>query len=200
MPQIKKSLPSFARPRLNNGTVLFVSIIFLLVLTVLGLSAMNNSHSELQIAANTQEKNIANQAAKGGLNAVMCLSTSPTNNPFNLNYVKVNVNGQAPATEFNWDWDRSTYDTENISPLNGVTQTNCSISSGSLQIGSDVSNTDLAVATRRTSDGQSLRLTMGNSYKEIACQKYIIDSRYQFAGSGARSYVWAGVCRERIDN
>jgi Tfp pilus assembly protein PilX len=208
MQTIKQSLILFKLPRYNSGAVLFVSLIILLVLTIVGLSAMNNSHVELQIAANTQEKNIANQAAQAGLNAVMCLaddtkSGTSADNPFDKTYAKTNIDGTNPGLMFNWDWDRKTYDTQNISPFADMTsstaQANCSLASGSVSIGSGVS-TDLAVATRRTSDSASLRAINGNSYKELECQNYVIDSRYNFPTSGAKAYTWAGVCKEKIDN
>lgn len=186
-------------PQHNKGAVLFVSLIILMVLTMVGLSAMNNSHVELQTAANSQEKNIANQAAQAGLNAVMCLadensSGTGEDNPFNNTYVKINTDGSMPGQVFNWDWDRTSYDGANISPFASVTQTNCSLSSGNLEIGTGVSN-DLAVAVRRTINSTPLRSEGGSSVDELCCQKYIIDSRYNFSGSGAKAYIWAGVCR-----
>jgi len=202
----KKSPHISYRPFYNQGVVLFISLIILMVLTIVGLSAMNNSHVELQTASNAQEKNIANQAAQAGLNAVMCLadensSGTSDDNPLNKTYVKINTDGSVPGLLFNWDWDKS-YDTQNISPFAGMTsstaQTNCSLPSGSLSIGNNVS-TDLAVAVRRTSDSTSLRAINGNSYKELECQNFVIDSRYDFPTSGAKSYVWAGVCKEKID-
>jgi len=192
------------RPFYNQGVVLFISLIILMVLTIVGLSAMNNSHVELQTASNNQEKNIANQAAQAGLNAVMCLGDegitgSSDNNPFNKTYAKINTNADVHGKKFNWDWDRTTYDSENISPFVGVSQDECSLDGGKLEIGTDVSN-DLAVAVRRISDSASLRRFNGNSYKELECQNFVIDSRYHFSASGAKSYVWAGVCKEKIDN
>jgi type II secretory pathway pseudopilin PulG len=195
-------------PKKNHGVVLFVSLIILIILTIIGLSAMNNSHVELQTASNAQEINIANQAAQAGLNAVMCLadensSGSSDNNPLNKTYVKIDTDNSIPGLKFNWDWDRS-YNSQNISPFtddsgNAFTLANCSIVSGSLSIGTGVSN-DLDVAVRRTSDTASLRSINGNSYKELECQNFVIDSRYDFPTSGAKAYVWAGVCKEKIDN
>jgi len=122
----KKTIHISYRPFYNQGVVLFISLIILMVLTIVGLSAMNNSNVELQTASNNQEKNIANQAAQAGLNAVMCLGDedltgSSDDNPFNKTYAKINTNADVHGKKYNWDWDRTTYDSENVYPFAGVT-------------------------------------------------------------------------------
>jgi len=55
------------RPRRQTGTTLIVALILLLVLTMLGVSALNTTTLEEKMAANTQEINRAFQAAEAGV-------------------------------------------------------------------------------------------------------------------------------------
>ena len=55
-------------PRHQSGAVLIVSMIILVVLTLLGVTAMNTSSMQEKIASNTQEQVHAFQAAETGLN------------------------------------------------------------------------------------------------------------------------------------
>lgn len=201
-----KQIKSIAiRPSKNRGAVLFVSLILLLTLTIIGLSAMNNSYIELKSASNTQENELAYQASQSGLDAVMCLSNrertgTSDDNPFDKKYAILVSADTNPKDKFNWDWDK-TYDKQNVSPFANVTQQKCSVTSGKLAIGkigtstTDTSN-DLKVAVRRIPNSASLRATRGNSYKKLECHNYVIDSRYDYPTSGAKSYVWGEVCRQ----
>jgi len=173
----------------------------LLSLTIIGLSAMNNSFVELKSASNVQEKDLAYQAAQAGLDSVMCLgdqtrSGTTANNPFDNTYTIITKTETDPSLKFEWD---KTYDTENLSPFDNVNQATCSVSSGSLSIGTTAGNNtsdDLAVAVRRIPNSASLRAIKGNSYEKLECHNYIIDSRYDYPTSGANATVWAGVCRQ----
>ena len=55
-------------PRHQSGAVLIVAMIILVVLTLLGVTAMNTSSLQEKIASNTQEQVHAFQAAETGLN------------------------------------------------------------------------------------------------------------------------------------
>jgi type IV pilus assembly protein PilX len=68
--------------RAQRGTVLVVALILLLVLTLLGISAMNTTSLEERMAANTQELNRAFHAAESGLSSAFA---DP--NAFNLTTV-----------------------------------------------------------------------------------------------------------------
>jgi type IV pilus assembly protein PilX len=57
--------PNYAR---QSGAVLIVSMIILVVLTLLGVTAMNTTSLQERIASNTQEQVHAFQAAETGLN------------------------------------------------------------------------------------------------------------------------------------
>lgn len=62
-----KCLTTFSRAR-QSGAVLIVAMILLVVLTLLGVAAMNTTSLQERIASNTQEQVHAFQAAETGLN------------------------------------------------------------------------------------------------------------------------------------
>jgi len=68
------------RPTRQRGAVLIVAMILLLVLTLLGVSAMNTSQLEERMAANSQEFNRAFQSAESGLSMAVNSNTA-----YNLN-------------------------------------------------------------------------------------------------------------------
>ena len=57
-----------SKPSHQSGAVLIVAMILLVVLTLLGVTAMNTSSLQERIASNTQEQVHAFQAAETGLN------------------------------------------------------------------------------------------------------------------------------------
>lgn len=186
----------------SHGMVLFIALIMLLSLTIIGLSAMNNSFIELKTAANVQEMDIAYQSAQAGLDAVMCLtnkerSGTKDDNPLDNKYKVITKAEEEPILQFEWD---KTYDVENVSPFEGVTRITCSVDDGKLEIGSTGSinnNDDLAVAVRRLENGKNPRTEKGTSYGILECQNFIIDSRYDYPTSGANATVLAKICRQK---
>ncbi len=61
-----KTLPQHTRNQ-QQGTVLIIALIFLLILTLLGVSAMDGTLLETRLAANSEERNIAFQMAEMGV-------------------------------------------------------------------------------------------------------------------------------------
>jgi len=55
----------------QNGSVLLVSMIFLLIMTVLGLSAAGNANLELRMAGNNERINTTLQAAESAVEATI---------------------------------------------------------------------------------------------------------------------------------
>jgi type IV pilus assembly protein PilX len=55
----------------ERGAALIMSLVILLILTVLGITAMGTSSLEQKMAGNTQEANRAFQAAESGLNQAL---------------------------------------------------------------------------------------------------------------------------------
>ena len=57
--------------RRQQGSALFVSLMFLVILTILGVSSMGTARLELKMAANTQFANQAFQASESGIEATL---------------------------------------------------------------------------------------------------------------------------------
>ena len=94
--------------RQQSGAVLIVAMIILLVLTLLGVTAMNTSSLQEKIASNTQEQVHAFQAAETGLNQAFAdnlsydISSLPTDIPGSYA-------GGAIPTVFAGSADRASY-------------------------------------------------------------------------------------------
>jgi type IV pilus assembly protein PilX len=58
---------SHAAPRRQHGAVLIVALLFLVILTILGLTAMSGTTMEERMSGNTRDANIAFQAAEAAL-------------------------------------------------------------------------------------------------------------------------------------
>lgn len=58
-------------PVSERGNALFISLVFLVILTTLGVSAAGTGRLEFMMAANTQFRNQAYQAAESGIDAVL---------------------------------------------------------------------------------------------------------------------------------
>lgn len=187
------NIHSMTRPRiksLQQGSVLFISLIVLLLLTIIGLSSMNGSNIELKMVSNHQEKQIANQLSQSGIEVVSCLSKTTDNNPLDKTYSIMNLDGSAPSSLYSWTY--GSYDNSNVNPLNPAPDpaTTCS---------ADKVDSALKIAIRRAPDGKALRAENASSYDEIKCQNYIVDSRYQFATSSSSATNISGICREKIN-
>lgn len=92
-------------PSRQQGVALVVSLVLLIVLTLLGLSAMDSTIIETRMASNNQERNYAFHAAEAGLVQGIPASSSATQlsnlmNNFNANLAEVRiVRGQNDASE-----------------------------------------------------------------------------------------------------
>lgn len=64
--------------RLQNGSALIISLLFLLLLTVVGVTSMRNSTLEERMAGNLRDLNIAFQAAEAGLRVAEADLAAPT--------------------------------------------------------------------------------------------------------------------------
>ena len=70
MSPLRIQLSAASPPRGQHGATLIVALIFLVVLTMLGLSAAQNSTMEERMAGNTRNRDLAFQAAEAALNHV----------------------------------------------------------------------------------------------------------------------------------
>ncbi len=73
----------FAFPPAQRGAVLIVSLIFLLLLTVIGLSAVRDATLQERMAGNTRDVNTAFQAAELSLRQAEAYLQGATVGPFN---------------------------------------------------------------------------------------------------------------------
>ena len=65
------SVPSFAGNRYERGTALIMSLVILMILTILGITAMSTASLEEKMSGNTQESTRAFEAAESGLNSAL---------------------------------------------------------------------------------------------------------------------------------
>lgn len=79
----------------ERGAALVIALVMLLILTILGVTAMNTASLEERMAGNTQEQTHAFQAAESGVNSAI-------NTPGFLNPV-----GTAPTQTFSYESGRS---------------------------------------------------------------------------------------------
>ena len=69
---MRRVLPTPRRPdRCERGSALIVAMVFLIILTLLGLSTMTTSRIELRMANNAQFANLAFQAAESGIDLLL---------------------------------------------------------------------------------------------------------------------------------
>lgn len=87
----------------QHGAALVMSLVILLILTILGISAMGTSSLEQKMAGNMQEQNRAFQAAEAGLvkamnsSGMLDLNSSKANpkvTPSPYNYAEMNAKAQ----------------------------------------------------------------------------------------------------------
>jgi len=83
-------------PRKQRGTILFVSLIILLLLTILGVTAMSNVTMEERMAGNLRDGDLATQAAEAALRSGEAWLTATVAEP-----AKCSTLGTACATA--WD-------------------------------------------------------------------------------------------------
>ncbi len=65
------NVPSFTGNRYERGTALIMSLVILMILTILGITAMGTASLEEKMSGNTQESTRAFEAAESGLNNAM---------------------------------------------------------------------------------------------------------------------------------
>ena len=68
-----------ANMKMQSGTTLVMALILLTVLTLIGVSSMSSSSLELKIASNSQQHNIAFQAAQSSLAFAASIDGANTN-------------------------------------------------------------------------------------------------------------------------
>lgn len=71
MPRVSHRPSRQAERHGERGSALIVSLVFLIILTILGVSTMNTSRLELRMAANQQAANQAFQASASGIESTL---------------------------------------------------------------------------------------------------------------------------------
>jgi hypothetical protein len=186
----------------QQGSVLFVSLIILLLLTIIGLSSMNNSVIELKIANNIQEKAIAYQAALAGLDSAMCLVDSD-DDPFRKDYdINLGISdGSALEVQFQTDASSEKNAFQDSDDAN-ITNTACSITSGKIHDGTSntiasLTGETLAVEIKQVAHQTDCpRETKASSSGDIKCHNYVLRSQYQYSNTDSSVSSWAGVSRQ----
>lgn len=82
----------------QSGVVLFVALIFLLLITIIGVTAMRNTGQEESMAGSARDHNLAFQAAEAGLKICLALVAPPaTLPPIAASVTTVQSEGSDPA-------------------------------------------------------------------------------------------------------
>jgi len=198
-------------PGKMRGVALFVALIMLLLLTMIGLSAMQSSLTELKISSNLQEKIISTQASKKGIDATMCLVSQGTadENPFNKRHkidpdiVDEDDANYDPSKQYEWidiDDANPIYDEDPFEDVSGnaTTVAACSVASGIIGDGSSTQNTEtLTVSTKQIASKIICpRMEAATSPDDLKCNGYIVRSEHEYTSSGAKTSTWAGVYRQ----
>lgn len=92
---------SIGRHNRQQGAVLVISLLLLVVITTLAISGMNTASTELAMARNDQNYEFAFQAAETGLDTVLSMGRfipSPTPLSFDPTFVTGSVHDQYEAT------------------------------------------------------------------------------------------------------
>jgi type IV pilus assembly protein PilX len=123
----------------QQGAVLVISMVLLLVMTILGLTAASNATMESRMAANTQNLNFALQAAESAVEATVndvnvlgqALNSTSVNQKIKLNSAytldnqpvaseaEINYLGQSPADGFSMGVNKNAFVAHNFE-INGT--------------------------------------------------------------------------------
>lgn len=95
------------RSNRQHGLVLIVGLVMLLLMTIIGLSAIRGSNLQELMVGNMRERNQAFQTAEAGLRVAESSIDSLVNNPFNGNGIwsDLNVPGAPRNPVFMWEGD-----------------------------------------------------------------------------------------------
>ncbi len=99
------------RPGKQSGAVLAISLIMLLLLTIVGVTAMQTTGLEEKMAGNMRDRNIAFQAAESALRAGENILTQATLPDFTATGTNglYDINGNPPGTYDSWANNTATY-------------------------------------------------------------------------------------------
>lgn len=117
--------PSHRRPQ--QGVALVMALVFLLLLTLIGISALNTTSLEEKMAGNVKDRNLAFQATESALNLAESWIYAQIGKPVFPN----NSSGlYLPSTTVTYNWDGVNWSGSNV-----VTYPNTPTASGSGMLG-----------------------------------------------------------------
>lgn len=94
----------YAAPHRQQGIVLVVSLVILMILTILGMAAMSTSSLEIKMSGNAQETTRALEAAESGLNRLYndTKSFDPSSLPTSIPYTYGTTNAVTASVSVNF--------------------------------------------------------------------------------------------------
>jgi Tfp pilus assembly protein PilX len=168
----------------QQGMALFVAMIILLVLSVIGVSILSTSKTELNIAGNAQEVALSVQASQSGLEAVSCL-VGTVNDPFNKIYKIDPALTATPARLLSTDvlFDKN--------PFDRLTAANCSVALG------QVTNINADVFVKQVAEREECPRATKASSLSFKCNNYIVRSE-NAEPSGVHTDAYLGVIKRLL--
>lgn len=155
----------------QHGAVLLIALIFVTILSLLGVTILNNSFFELRMAGNAQDHADSMQVSQAGLDAVMSLRQTPTD----------------PFTHFDQYATNEVLDAV-FTALKLAPEPLAAITTPYNQISTRIERTIKA--------GDCLRETNASSTRNIQCHYYEIESRHRQLTTGASSQLHLGVAQQ----
>lgn len=163
--------PSSMRNR-QQGAVLIVSLLMLMVLTIIGLSALTNSGMETRMAHNFQHGQIVFQAAETSINKVLIAGTS-IDNPF---YVEAS-------------------DPMVTAMGKGINDTTTAVAYSSTALDPSGYLGEASISSTNTVVYKAVGNCPGSSFGELVCHKFEVISAASIAATGARGTHTLGFAR-----
>jgi hypothetical protein len=156
----------------QQGAVLIVSLLMLIVLTIIGISALTNSGMETRMAHNFQHSQIVFQAAETSIDKVLVAGTS-VDNPF---YVEAN-------------------DPMVTSMSKGIDDTTTAVTYSSTELDPADHLGEASISSTNTVVYKAVGNCPGTSFGELVCHKFEVISAANIVATGARATHTLGFAR-----
>lgn len=95
----------------QNGAVLIVGLVLLLMMTIVGLAAVRGTNMQEIMAGNMRDRNLAFQSAESGLRTAESTINTLINNPFTGNGLWRDLNLTAASRPSIYQWTAATWTT-----------------------------------------------------------------------------------------
>ena len=171
---MKSAIQFQTRKSRQNGAVLIVSLLFLMVMAVIGVSALSNTSMEEKMSQNFQQQTLAFQAAESSIQDVILRGDAGGSGASDNPFYNVNSDPLLSALDAGLN-DTSTVVTHEVDPYGMIPNTQISAHS--------------TVIYRN--DGYC----PGTSTEVSVCYYYEVTSDVQFSGTGAKTTHVQGLGR-----